>query len=48
MDNMIDLYGDVIVTIITLIVSITFLGTCVEIYKVGVERLLESIMYGGM
>lgn len=48
MDNLIDLYGDVVVTVIALILSITFLGVCIEIYKVGVESLLDSIMYGGL
>ena len=42
-----DLYGDVIVTIVSIMLCFGYLGVCIGIYKMGVVKLLDSIMYGG-
>lgn len=42
-----ELYGDAIVTLVSVVMCVVFLGICMSIYRNGVVCLLDSIMYGG-
>lgn len=47
MEDMVDLYGDVVVSVISVLMSFALLGICVATYRYGLICLLNSIMYGG-
>ncbi|MDO5403348.1 MAG: hypothetical protein Q4F11_07900 [Eubacteriales bacterium] len=48
MENIVELYGDVIVTVLSIIMSFALIGICMAIYRYGVICFLDSIMYGGV